>query len=432
MGHVTKKVFKPLYTSDARYHLLTGGRGSLKSTTVHEFIARLTYEQGHGILFTRYTMSSAELSIIPEFENTLERLGIRSHFRVKKTKAINLKTGSFIYFSGIKTSQGDQTGRLKSIAGITTWVVEEGEDFNDEETFNTIDLSIRSTIKQNRIIWIMNPTTKEHFIYKKFIKDTNKKIEVQGYEVTVSAHYLVNHIHVTYHIAEELGYLAESWLAVKDSYYEKQIKAIDRAKKRLRGKELEREIHNIKHTSQYYYLYVGGWLEKMEGAIFPNWSEGEFNKLLPSCVGLDWGYSPDPLAALRIAVEKKRKLIYVQQLIYETEVNDIPRALSEAGISKREAIICDVGEERTRRRSVKAGYNMKKAHKKMIVDDIREINEYELIVDPNSSDLKTELNHYVWNDKKASVPIDDFNHLMDAMRYGYNFLQKKPKGLRFS
>ena len=67
----------------------------------------------------------------------------------------------------------------------------------------------------------------------------------------------------------------------------------------------------------------------------------------------------------------------------------------------------------------------------MIKEDIREIQNYEMIVDPSSSNLKRELNNYIWNDKKASIPIDDWNHLLDAMRYGYRRLtSKRRKGLR--
>lgn len=180
-------VFKPLYTSPDRYFLLTGGRASLKSSTVHDFIARLTYEQGHGVLFTRYTMASAESSIIPEFRITLERLGITADFKITKNVITNLRTGAFIYFSGIKTSSGDQTAKLKSIAGITTWVIEEGEDFKDEKAFDAIDDSIRTAGQRNRVIWIQNPTTKEHFIYQRWIEPANRKVKVHGYNVTVSA-----------------------------------------------------------------------------------------------------------------------------------------------------------------------------------------------------------------------------------------------------
>ena len=55
---------------------MSGGRGSLKSHSLHDFILKLTYEKGHGVLFTRYTMTSAKASIIPEFKEAISRLGV--------------------------------------------------------------------------------------------------------------------------------------------------------------------------------------------------------------------------------------------------------------------------------------------------------------------------------------------------------------------
>jgi phage terminase large subunit len=401
------KVFKPLYTTKKRYILVTGGRGSLKSTTVHDFIARLTYERGHGILFTRYTMVSAQKSIIPEFRTTLERLNIAGDFNITATTITNKITGSFIYFSGIKTSSGDQTGNLKSISGITTWVNEEGEDFKSEKTFDSIDNSIRTAGIQNRVIWIQNPTTKEHFIYQKFIKHTNKKIKVQGYDVTVSSHPEVEHIHTTYRIAEQFGYLSSSWLSKAREYRERAIMAED------------------KHLTHYYYIYIGGWLEKAEGVIFPYWKEGVFDETLPYCLHLDWGYSPDPLALGKIAVDQKRKLIYVKELLYKTEINDVAEAFENLGIKRNELIVCDTNEPRTKVALAQKGYNIQMAIKNRIVDDVRVINQYEIIVDPESPNFKAELNNYIWNDKKASIPIGDYNHLLDGMRYGFNRLVRK-------
>ena len=131
--------FQPLYDSDKRYFFITGGRGSLKSHSLHDYILKLTYEKGNGILFTRYTMTSAKKSIIPEFKKTIARLGVEEDFHVTEGTIINKKTKSFIFFSGIKTNSGDQTGNLKSLSGINTWVVEEAEDFKDEKVFETID-----------------------------------------------------------------------------------------------------------------------------------------------------------------------------------------------------------------------------------------------------------------------------------------------------
>lgn len=411
MKALINECYKPLYTTDKRYVLLSGGRGSLKSTTVHDFIARLTYERGHGVLFTRYTMTSAEKSIIPEFKITLERLGIESHFHITQNTVTNLKTGSFIYFSGIKTSSGNQTANLKSIAGITTWVIEEGEDFQDEKAFDAIDNSIRTTNQKNKIIWIQNPTTKEHFIYKRWIKDTNRQINIEGYNVTVSNHKDVEHIHTTYHLAESLGYLAQSWL---NKAYDLRDKA----------NEAEKQEKNAKYRSKYYYDYIGGWLERAEGVIF-DYTIGKFDFTLPNCYHLDWGYSPDPLALGRLAVDKRNKKLYCKEYIYGTEINDVPQALINIGLQRKDLIICDTSEPRTRAAIAKAGFNIQNAIKNQIVDDIRAIKEYEIILDPDSPNFKTEFDNYVWNDKKASIPIDKYNHLCDGFRYSFNRLVSK-------
>ena len=77
------------------------------------FLLALTYEEGHTILFTRYTLTSAHVSIIPEFLEKIELINRYSDFHITKDEIINLKTGSKILFKGIKTSSGQQTASLK-------------------------------------------------------------------------------------------------------------------------------------------------------------------------------------------------------------------------------------------------------------------------------------------------------------------------------
>ena len=85
---------------------------------------------------------------------------------------IHKKTGSKISFRGLKTSSGDQTASLKSLTGISTWVMDEAEELNSEDVFDKIDLSVREQGVLNRVIMILNPTTKEHWIYKKYYEDS--------------------------------------------------------------------------------------------------------------------------------------------------------------------------------------------------------------------------------------------------------------------
>ena len=162
-----KKLFKK--NPDNRYFLITGGRGSAKSFHVSLFLLNLTYEKGHVILFTRWTMTSAHISIMPEFLEKIEMLNKEKDFNISQKEIVNNKTGSRIIFKGIKTSQGTATANLKSIQGVTTWVLDEAEELVDEDVFDKIDLSIRAKDLTNRVILVMNPSYKTHFIYNRFL-----------------------------------------------------------------------------------------------------------------------------------------------------------------------------------------------------------------------------------------------------------------------
>ena len=164
----------------------------------------LTYERGHTILFTRYTLTSARISIIPEFIEKLELMDCIADFHVTKDEIINRKSGSKIIFRGIKTSSGDQTASLKSLTGITTWVVDEAEELTDEQKFDTIDLSVRQQGKQNRVILILNPTTKEHFVYTRFFEDKGVQ------EGSNTQKHNTTYIHTTY--LDNINNLSESYI----------------------------------------------------------------------------------------------------------------------------------------------------------------------------------------------------------------------------
>ena len=106
--------YKPLFSNPPlhRYSVVTGGRGSAKSFHVSVLLVNITYEAGHVILYTRWTLTSAHISIIPEFVEKIELLGLQDDFEIKQTEITNIKTGSKIIFRGIKTSQGTATANL--------------------------------------------------------------------------------------------------------------------------------------------------------------------------------------------------------------------------------------------------------------------------------------------------------------------------------
>ena len=119
-------------------------------------------------------------------------LDLNHMFDVTKDEITNLHTGSKILFRGIKTSSGLQTANLKSLQGLTTWVMDEAEELTDEETFDKIDMSVRQRGIDNRVILILNPTTKEHWIYKRFFEDNAVN------EGTCTTKNDVTYVHTTY------------------------------------------------------------------------------------------------------------------------------------------------------------------------------------------------------------------------------------------
>lgn len=409
--------FKKLYTSEKNYYLLTGGRGSLKTSNVMEFVIEMCNMQpNRGILYTRYTMTSAEKSIIPEFRIVCDRLGLTHNFDFTKTTAKHKTNGSFVYFSGIKTSSGDQTATLKGIANIDTWIIEEGEDFKDEKTFDTIDDSIRVVGKQNRVIWIQNPTSKEHFIYKRWIEPKNKQIEVEGFRVTVSDVDEVEHIHTTYHLGMAKGYLSDKFLNKMFGFRKAAMKLDDIQK----------------HKSHYYYNYIGGWLEKAEGVIYEDWTEGEFDESVPYAFGLDYGYFPDPTAIIKVGIDQKRKIIYLEEKFYETQstTEQVKQAVLGSLDDLEDLIVTDTNEKRLTRALKDMGLNAILAWKgsKSVKDGILGILDYKLVVCGSSPNLKIELNNYIWNDKKASIPVKGYDHLLDPMRYVYQKIVNNRQG----
>lgn len=392
------ELYEPLFTTSRRYVLITGGRGSLKSTTVHQFVILSCLQAKHGILFTRYTMTSAEKSIIPEFRIVLERMNLQKFFSFSKNRITCLRTGAFVLFSGVKSSSGLQTANLKSLAGITIFIVEEGEDFHNERAFDDIDRSVRSIELPNKVIWVQNPSTKEHFIYKRFFEHSFEYEYIEGFKYQKSTNEQVEHIHSTYHIASQ--YLSQDWLVVAEDV-------------------------KIKNPDRYQQIYIGAWLEKAEGVVFNNWEEGEFDETLQYCYGLDFGYSKDPDALVKVALDKKRKVLYLHELMYKTGQSTTTLTTTVKNIVKeQDAVICDSASARTITDMRLGQINALACRKRKVVQMLKEMLEYKVIVTTTSKNLKVELNNYRWSDRRAGIVVDDYNHLIDAARYGFDFLNR--------
>ena len=374
-----------LLGSDSRYFVITGGRGSGKSYSLNSFLLLLTYESGHVILFTRYTLTSAHVSIIPEFIDKIETAGVANEFRITKDEIVNLRTGSKILFRGIRTSQGTQTANLKSLANVTTWVLDEAEELVDEDVFDKIDFSIRAKGIQNRVILVLNPATKEHFIYKRFFEQ--RGVQAGANDVVKDTTY----IHTTY--LDNYKHLSESF-----------IRQVD--------------LMKANNRSKFEHVILGGWLDKADGVVFTNWKFGDFNPdgLQTSC-GMDFGFSVDPDTLTEVAIDNTKKKIYLKEHIYQNGIQThvlAPMILNKVG---NMLIIADSAEPRLIADLKHAGVNIQPVKKGTIESGISRMQDFEIIVEQNSHNIAKEFNNYAYSDKGSKLYIDSYNHAIDGARY---------------
>ena len=388
------KKYKPILSEDSRYFIVSGGRGSGKSFTINALLVMLTYEAGHTILFTRYTLTSAYISIIPEFIDKLELFNCVHDFHITKDEILNKKTGSKIIFRGIKTSSGDQTANLKSLQGITTWVVDEAEELTDEQKFDTIDLSVRQQGKQNRVILILNPTTKEHFIYTRFFEDRGIQ---EGSNTTKEN---TTYIHTTY--LDNIDNLSKSYID--------QIAQM-------------RERRPEKYKQQ----MLGAWMSKAEGVIFSNWSIGDFKRSSVSVWGQDYGFAADPSTLVEVNIDKANKTIYLKECFYLPRLTTSQIAELNQKHARDGLIVADSAEPRLIT-ELKRHCNVKPSIKGQgsVTYGISLLQDYDLVVSPDSTNLIKELNNYRWLERKSNTPIDKYNHLIDAVRYAVGYQLQNP------
>lgn len=393
--------YKPLFENDTRFFIITGGRGSSKSFGVGTFANLLSFEKGHRILFTRQTMTSAHLSIIPEFQEKVDLMGLNDYFEINKSEIKNIQSNSEIIFRGIKTSSGDQTANLKSLQGVTTWILDEAEELTDETTFDKINLSIRQKGKQNRVILILNPATKEHWIYKRFFESVGVEAGYNGVKGNTT------YIHTTY--KDNIKNLDESFIT---------------------------EIERIKETNpkKYEHQVLGGWLEKAEGVVFTNWSIGKFDNSLQYSFGADYGFSIDPSTLVKVAIDKRSKKIYIDELLYKPKLTTSELAhiyLTHA--PNKELIIADSAEPRLIEEIERHGLNIRPTEKGAgsITAGVALMQDYELVITETSINVAKELNNYCYSDRASSLFIDNYNHAIDAIRYNVFYHLSNPSRGKF-
>lgn len=181
-------------------------------------------------------------------------------------------------------------------------------------------------------------------------------------------------------------------------------------------------------------VYSEGEVGSTIGAIFTDWSTGEYIETDLNGFGLDFGYSSDPDALIRVSIDNKHKVIYMKEELYQNgNSEDVLGSILKKKCSGH-IIVADSAEDRLiADMKKKFSIRITPVKKPRVVESIKKLLGYHFVVDPNSVNLQKELQNYVWLDKvDKTIPIDKFNHLLDALRYIAEYLtvtQPKPSSV---
>lgn len=389
---IVGKGYKQFWNFKGRYLVVKGSRASKKSkTAVLRWIYMLMKYPQANLLVVRKVYRTLKDSCYTDLKWAIHRLGVDAYFECKESPLeITYKpTGQKILFRGL-----DDPLKIASIAvetGYLCWCwLEEAYEINSEDDFNMLDESIRGNTGDmfKQIVLTFNPWNERHWLKRRFFDTKNDDI-----------------------LALTTNYMCNEFLDEAD------LKVFERMK--------------TENPRRYQVAGLGNW-GIVDGLVYENWEEREFtldeirSPDLKSGFGLDFGYTNDPTALFVGFVNLKTKTLYVWDELYKKGLSNqkIYENITSMGYGK-EHITADSAEPKSIDELFTLGLRRIKGAKKgkdSINNGIQWIQELHIVIHPRCVNFQTEISNYSWDkDKfgnKLNVPIDDFNHLMDAMRYG--------------
>jgi phage terminase large subunit len=389
---VVGRGYKEFWNFKGRYRVCKGSRASKKSkTTALNWIFRIMKYPQANLLVVRRVGATLKDSCYTELKWAIHRFGVDSLFdcKLNPLEITYIPTGQKIYFRGL-----DDPLKITSITvdvGCLCWLwIEEAYEISSEDDFNMLDESIRGVTPEGlfkQITLTFNPWNEHHWMKKRFFDAEDDDI-----------------------FATTTNYLCNEWLDSAD------LKVFEDMKKN--------------NPRRYQVAGLGNW-GITDGLVYENFEERFFdveevrNSSTRAIFGLDFGYTNDPSALFCGIVDTGNKVLYVFDEMYEKALSneDIADNIRKMGYSK-EKIVGDSSEPKSIDRLRTLGiYRIKGARKgrDSINNGIDFIQDYKIIIHPKCNNFIKEISNYRWDadksGRKLNKPVDDFNHLMDAMRY---------------
>lgn len=379
-----------------RYRVVKGSRRSKKSKTMALWlIAKMMEYPEANALVVRKTFRTLKDSCFTELKWAINRLGVKEHWQVKESplEMTYKPTGQKIYFRGL-----DDPLKITSISvevGVLCWMwIEEGYEITREADFDTLTESMLGDLPEGlfkQITITFNPWSDKTWLKPRFF-DAPPSPDV---------------------LAMTTNYKCNEWLSEADRQVFEDMR--------------------IRNPKRYRVAGLGDW-GVSEGLVYENWAEEAFDleriRALPSVrsiFGLDFGYVNDPSALFCGLVDTAAKTIWVFDEMYERGMSNerIADELKRMGYAK-ERIRADCAEPKSIDRLRELGIARIRPARKgrdSVRNGIDALRDYRIIIHPRCPNFITEISCYAFQQDKTgrwlNEPMDDCNHLMDAMRYAF-------------
>ncbi|WP_337525191.1 PBSX family phage terminase large subunit [Holdemanella sp.] len=390
LPEIVGKGYKSYWSFRGRYDVCKGSRASKKSkTTALRIIYNMMKYDQSNTLVVRKTYRTLKDSCFTDLKWATKRLEVENlwEFKYSPLEATYLRTGQKILFRGL-----DDPLKVTSITveyGYLCWAwLEESYEITSEKDFDTLDESIRGELPPH--LWkqwmiTFNPWNEHHWLKKRFF-DAENDPDI---------------------LAITTNYKCNEWL--------------DDADLRL--------FENMKKNNprRYQVAGLGNW-GIVDGLVYENWKEEEFTLdqvvNCDSVDGIDFGYTNDPAAVFIGFIDTEHKKLYVWDEVYKKGLSN--KRLYEEIESlhyQKKSYTADCAEPKSIDELRGYGLRVEKSQKgkDSIMHGIQYIQDFEIIIHPRCVNFITEIGNYTWDEdrlgNKINRPIDDFNHLMDAMRY---------------
>ena len=401
---IVGKHYGEFWRFKGRYKAVKGSRASKKSSTQSlKVITEIIENPNINWLVVRKVERTLRDSCYAQLKWAIHRLKVDNFFKCSTSPLeITYKpTGQKILFRGLDDPL-KVTSITVEVGSLCRLWIEEAYEITSEDAFDRLDESIRGQLPKgmyHQVVLTFNPWSDRHWLKKRFFDEPSKNV-----------------------LAMTTNYMCNEFLSEADLVLFEEMK---------------------KNPRRYRTAGLGEW-GIVEGLVYENWEERVFDvheiSIRPSvrsAFGMDFGYVNDPSTLFCGLVDTVAREIYVFDEMYKKCMSneDILSKVSEMGYSK-ERIKADSAEPKSIAYLRKAGLTRIRAAKKgpdSIRAGISIIQDYKIIIHPRCVNFITEISNYTWDkdkfDNAINKPIDDFNHLMDAMRYAMEDFDGR-KGVR--